>query len=277
LRTPTYSTNGVTVNMNTQAASNQSDRSIEVVLRSVAERYPSDLVGDQIRDVPRIAFNIGLVTSRLGVNVAICDLGGGIGLFSAGCAAIGMRSILVDDFSDSVNFRHASVPDTVHRPLGVDVVNCDVVAAPPPQFAANSIDVITSFDSMEHWHNSPKALFHQAMSWLSPGGLLVLGVPNCVNLRKRLTVPLGRGKWSSMDDWYEQTRFRGHVREPDIGDLRYIANDLGLKDVEIVGRNWLGYYHRSSAVRLATRVMDVPLRAFPSLCADLYLIGRKSS
>lgn len=262
--------------MNVQAVSKQSDRSIEVVLRSVAERYPSDLIDGQIRDVPRIAFNIGLVTSRLGKDVAICDLGGGIGLFSAGCAAIGMRSILVDDFSDSVNFKHASVPDTVHRPLGVDVVSCNVVEA-PPQFAAGSLDAITSFDSMEHWHHSPKALFHQATTWLRPGGLLVLGVPNCVNLRKRLTVPLGRGKWSSMNDWYEQTPFRGHVREPDVGDLRYIANDLGLKNIEIVGRNWLGYYHRSGAVRLATRVMDIPLRAFPSLCADLYLTGTINS
>jgi SAM-dependent methyltransferase len=45
---------------------------------------------------------------------------------------------------------------------------------------------------MEHWHRSPKALFHEALTWLRPGGLLVIGVPNCVNLRKRLTVPLGR-------------------------------------------------------------------------------------
>ena len=43
----------------------------------------------------------------------------------------------------------------------------------------------------------------------------MVGVPNCVNLRKRLTVPLGRGKWSPMADWYEQPSFRGHVREPD--------------------------------------------------------------
>jgi hypothetical protein len=45
--------------------------------------------------------------------------------------------------------------------------------------------------------------------------------------------------------------------------------------VEIIGRNWLGYNHRSALVRFATRIVDVPLRALPTLCADIYLIGTK--
>jgi len=98
-------------------------------------------------------------------------------------------------------------------------------------------------------------------------------VPNCVNLRKRLSVPLGIGKWSRMEDWYEEQEFRGHVREPDVADLRYIALDMGLKDVQILGRNWLGYASRSRFVRLGTWIVDMPLRMFPSLCADLYMTG----
>ena len=72
-------------------------------------------------------------------------------------------------------------------------------------------------------------------------GLFVLGVPNRVNLRKRVFVPFGYGKWSSMKDWYESPVFRGHVREPDVDDLRYIARDLHLRDWQVFGRNWLGY------------------------------------
>lgn len=264
------------LNENLVVASKRDDVSVDVVLRQLARRYPASLVDGQLRDVPRILFNIGLVTRRMGLDVSICDLGGGIGLFSLGCAAMGMRSTLVDDFSDAVNFKFQAVPTTLHGPAGVNVLSCDVVAS-PPRFGANSLDVVTCFDSMEHWHHSPKALFHQIMTWLRPGGLLVIGVPNCVNLRKRLTVPFGRGKWSSMEEWYEHAQFRGHVREPDVGDLRHIAADLGLENVEIVGRNWLGYYHRSALIRLVTRLIDVPLRAAPSLCADLYLLGHKRS
>jgi hypothetical protein len=76
-----------------------------------------------------------------------------------------------------------------------------------------------------------------------------------------------------MTEWYEEARFRGHVREPDVADLRYIARDMQLKDIEIHGRNWLGYKSRFGFVRMATHIADVPLRAFPSLCSDLYLVG----
>jgi 2-polyprenyl-3-methyl-5-hydroxy-6-metoxy-1,4-benzoquinol methylase len=242
-------------------------------LRGIAAKYPPELVAGQMRDVPRIGFNIGLITARLGRDVAVCDLGGGIGLFSVGCAALGMRSTLVDDFRDSVNHEFAHVPEQVHKTYGVEVVSSDVIES-PPEFADGSFDVVTSFDSMEHWHHSPKALFQRVIRWLRPGGLLVLGVPNCVNLRKRITVPFGIGKWSSMADWYEEARFRQHVREPDTGDLRYIARDLKLHRAEILGRNWLGYTSQRAWVRLGTPLLDVPLRLFPSLCADIYLIGR---
>ena len=242
-------------------------------LREIAARYPAELVAGQMRDVARITFNIGLVTGRLGSEVAVCDLGGGIGLFSVGCAALGMRSTLVDDFGDSVNREFAQVPERVHKVYGVEVVSADVIES-PPEFAEGSFDVVTSFDSMEHWHHSPKTLFHRVMRWLRPGGLLVLGVPNCVNLRKRITVPFGMGKWSSMADWYDQARFRQHVREPDTDDLRYIASDLQLERVEILGRNWLGYASSRGWVRLGTPLFDATLRLFPSLCADIYLVGR---
>lgn len=243
-------------------------------LREVAKDYPHELTDGQLVDVPRIAFNISLVVDRTGSHVRICDLGGGIGMFSLGCAAVGMKSVLVDDFRDDVNNRFSSVPDTLHKKYGVEVISTDVIAS-PPQFASGSLDVVTSFDSLEHWHHSPKRLLKRALEWLKPGGLLVIGVPNCVNLRKRITVPFGRGKWSRMEDWYEVEQFRGHVREPDTDDLRYIARDLGLQGVEIIGRNWLGYVARSRLVRAITPLVDVPLRRFPSLCADIYLVGRK--
>jgi SAM-dependent methyltransferase len=63
----------------------------------------------------------------------------------------------------------------------------------PPE----TIDVFTIFDSMEHWHHSPKPVFAAVMRALRPGGLFVLSGPNCANLRKRITLLFGRGKWSA--------------------------------------------------------------------------------
>jgi hypothetical protein len=97
-----------------------------------------------------------------------------------------------------------------------------------------------------------------------------------VNLRKRLTVPFGVGKWTPMWAWYEVERFRSHVREPDVDDLRYIAADLGLCNVKIIGRNWSGYRSRFRAARIITPLIDRLLRFWPSLCSDIYLVGRKA-
>ncbi len=255
-------------------------KQVPEVLTTVAHQYPPGMVAEQVRDIPRNAYHIGLavaaVMPKRHTELALCDLGGGIGSFSIGCAAYGWkRVVLVDDFDDSVNHKvGASILD-LHRKAGVEVIARDVVTSGIADITG-TFDIITTFDSMEHWHRSPKRLFAEVVEKLNPGGVFVLGVPNCVNLRKRLTVPLGFGKWSAMQTWYEAETFRGHVREPDVSDLRYIARDMGLTNLTITGRNWAGYDSRHSIVRLATAIVDYPLRVFPSLCSTIYLVGRRS-
>jgi SAM-dependent methyltransferase len=247
-------------------------------LIELAHRYPPELREAQLRDVPRIAFHINLALTAVGspCGRTICDIGGGIGLFSLGCAALGFaRVILVDDFGDEINRQVGQGILALHHKGGVEVISRDVIREGIGALDG-PLDVVTSFDSMEHWHHSPKRLFRSLVSMLSPHGHFILGVPNCANLRKHLAVLFGRASWSSMSDWYEAEVFRGHVREPDVNDLRYLAKDLGLGAVRILGRNWLGYRSQSSAVRLATAIFDRALRVRPSLCADIYLLAART-
>ena len=260
------------------------------LLEELARRFPPHLVEDQLRDIPRVAFEIGLVRERVGPNAALCDVGSGLGLFPAACAKLGMRVTMMDDFvhpfvdaetaeafpdaPDAVYYHGVDDALALHRGLGVTVMARDPLAG-GFGFPSRSLDAVTLFDTMEHWHRSPKRLLHEIMEALVPKGLLVIGGPNCVNLRKRITVPLGRGKWSQMSHWYEPEHFRGHVREPDVGDYRYIARDLGLTDVEILGRNWAGHRNRRRWVRGITPLVDRVLRLRPPLCSDIYLVGRK--
>ena len=252
----------------------KSNKEIVSVLQNIAKKYPFGLVEEQLKDVRRIAFNIELVVSRKGTNCRICDVGGGIGLFTVGCAAIGMKAILVDDFSDAVNRRFGESVLDLHKSYGVQIVQRDVIKD-GMDFPPESLDVITTFHSMEHWHHSPKQLLSSVVEALVPGGLFILGAPNNVNFRKRITVPLGIGDWSQMEDWYEQDVFRAHVREPSVSDLKYVANDMKLVNVSIVGRNWLGYNSRFQLVRALIPFVDRGLRLFPSLCSDIYMIGTK--
>jgi len=245
---------------------------IKQTLQSVAREYPAEMVQHQLKDVDRIAFHIELVVKAKGTAVTICDIGGGIGLFSVGCAALGMKSILVDDFRDEGNRQMAPAVLELHKSHGVEVVNRDVVGD-GIDFPPASLDVVTSFDSMEHWHHSPKRLFAAVRAALRPGGFFLLCGPNCVNLRKRISVPLGSGKWTTMKDWYETDVFRAHVREPDVDDLKYIARDMRLQNVRVHGRNWLGYHSRRPLIRAVTPLMDRMLRLFPTLCSDIYITG----
>jgi 2-polyprenyl-3-methyl-5-hydroxy-6-metoxy-1,4-benzoquinol methylase len=254
---------------------NDQDSRIRQALAEVVKKYPADQQPAQASDIPRQAMHIGLVMDAKGSGARVCDIGGGTGLFSVGCAALGMKATLVDDFRDPGNLQQgvANVLD-VHRSYGVEVVSCDVIEE-GIDFAPGSFDMVTSFDSMEHWHHSPKKLFAQVMQTLAPGGMFLLCCPNCVNLRKRIATPLGRNKWSRMADWYEQPRFRGHVREPDLDDLRYIARDMSLVDCRVLGRNWLGHVGPGGLRGALVRFIDRPLQLFPSLCSDIYIMGHK--
>jgi SAM-dependent methyltransferase len=220
----------------------------------------------------RNADQIEMVIHELGTDITIVDLGGGWGTFAAGCSFVGMRAVLVDDFRNpdhNTDYREA-----LRSSYDISIVSRDIISD-GIDFPQGTIDCFTCFHSMEHWHHSPKRLFHQVIEALRPGGLFFVGLPNCVNLRKRITVPLGHGKWNSMQDWYEEPVFRGHVREADIDDLRYLARDLGLVNARTFGRNYIAHLSPSRLIRLCTDIADYPLRFFPSLCGDIYLLGRK--
>lgn len=243
---------------------------VSEVLSAIASAYPSELRDDQRRDIPRMAWHLQILVQHLAPGSAVADIGGGIGLMSPGMAALGYRSILLDDFRDSVNGRFPIESLGVHK--GVRIISTDATRA-VEAFEPNSLDGVTSFESVEHWHNSPKPLFHALMRALKPGSLFFFGLPNCVDLKKRLTTVVGTAQWSTMQDWYEQPIFRGHVREASVSDLRYIGADLGLSGIRILGRNW------EAAIRLGTigKMADAVLSVVPSLCSDIYLIGRKAT
>ena len=242
---------------------------IEAKLWEIGELFPADLISKLQRDSERIAYHVRLATRGLNPPAAVCDIGGGFGMFSLGCAAQGFTSVMVDNFQASEGARYRNEILGIHRRYGVRVETRNVVAD-GVDFPPESFDTITCFDSMEHWHHSPKGVFRQIVAGLKPGGVFILGVPNGVDLWKRITVPLGRAKWSAMQDYYEQEVFTGPVREPDVGDLRYIARDLGLVDVTIFGRNW-SPFHRSGPriVRMAARAGDRCMRLLPSLCLNI--------
>lgn len=261
---------------------NSKDRIRDALERSIALYPTMDIqpVTDLIYDLPtlfrkeldRFAFNLRYVLKFVPPGGRIADVGAGLTPHSHALTLLGYRGVLVDDFSDIWHAKAIDVLEWQKRD-GVEVVSCDVLRGVP--LDENSLDAIMTFDCLEHLHHTPKRMLQDCVRALKPGGLFFLGVPNCVNLRKRLTVPFGYGKWSPIAEWYDKEVFRGHVREPDVEDLHYIANSLGLRDVTIIGKNWLGYHSRSAIVRSLTPVADRVLQIWPSLCANIHVAGFK--
>lgn len=219
----------------------------------------------------RIAFDVSLaLAGRPAEGLTVLDLGGGIGLFSLVLARIGARSIIADDFGDAPT-SYVDALRTMFESHGVEVIEQDLLGEPLP-LPDGSVDVVTNFHFIEHLHGSPRCLFRDAERVLVEGGTFIIGGPNCVNLRKRLTVPFGRGKWSTFESWYCEERFRGHVREPDVDDLLTITEDLGFAHLEVFGRNFLGMA-RSDLVGKAARLVDPLLQRRPALCSDIYVVA----
>jgi 2-polyprenyl-3-methyl-5-hydroxy-6-metoxy-1,4-benzoquinol methylase len=226
-----------------------------------------------LQDVDRVTFEIKTLSNYVKPKARVADIGGGLSLLTPSLARFGFECILVDDFGDRWHSELSSALE-IHRKFGVNIIRADILED-EVGIGDFSLDAVMSFDMLEHLHNSPKKIFAKLMNALKSNGLFFIGAPNCVNLRKRLTVPFGVGNWSQIQEWYDEPVFRGHVREPDVGDFRYIAGDLGLKDVQIIGKNWLGYGSRYPWVRTLTPFVDTVLQLRPSLCSNLYLIGRK--
>jgi SAM-dependent methyltransferase len=240
------------------------------LLTNIASHYPQALQAHYVADIPRIRFQLSLIPP----GSAVCDIGGGTSMFSAACKSVASRVVVIDDFRDPWNFQFGDSALTAHRKAGVEFICRDVVSEGIGDFV-ESFDVITCICSIEHWHASPKRTLHQMMRALVPGGKLIIGLPNALNIRKRISWVLGTGEWTTMDSWYEQPVFRSHVREASVRDMCYIARDIGLRSYRIVGRNWAGFLSPRASRRIAAHAMDRILRLRPTLCSDLYLIGHR--
>ena len=217
----------------------------------------------------------------------IVDLGAGIYWFNPLVGAMGPEMNLVDDYGGGGgvdNSNRGPAEDLLRRyreEYRFPMFEQDILKSPLP-FEDSSVDAVTCFHCLEHWHSSPKRLFREITRILKPGGMLFLATPNAANIRKRITVPLGMNNWSPLDEWYEEEPvFRGHVREPILADLKNICERNGMVVEACHGRNFIG---RDSQVfgkvprvirHTVAAVSQKILKFFPTLCSDIHVVARK--
>jgi SAM-dependent methyltransferase len=139
-------------------------------------------------------------------------------------------------------------------------------------FEKQSFDMIMLADVLEHLHSSPRDLLNDLLELLKTDGLLVVTVPNAVNIRKRIAVVLGKTNMPRYETfyWYPGA-WRGHVREYVRDDLLKLAEYLRLDVVELRGCD-----HILEALPAAARpVYRLVTGLFPGWKDSWLLVARK--
>lgn len=159
----------------------------------------------------------------------LLDIGSGPMDKTAILQLLGFECFAVDDLSDFWHRRNDNINKIknfaenvgihfYHQPEG----NFSI------PFSEGSFDVVTSLSVIEHLHESPREILNVMGRFLKTEGFLVIVMPNSVNLRKRLSVLLGKTNYNPVDELYFSTDFyRGHVREYTLAETVYMCKLSG--------------------------------------------------
>ena len=190
---------------------------------------------------------------------------------------LGFQCSAVDDLSDPWHLRGDNVEkiERYARELGIDFHRLREEDGPLP-FEPESFDVACSLAVIEHLHESPRMLLNSMGALLKPGGLLVVMMPNAVNLRKRLSVLIGRTNYSPVDQFFHSSdTWRGHVREYTLRETEYMVRSTGF---EILSSTTFESFSKEKLRLLAARVVYEALgNLVPSFRSCLLVVARKPS
>lgn len=154
----------------------------------------------------------------------VADLGTGQALLPGVLAALGYKAMGIDDYGDPVHD-----PETVGLiERFAEEARFRLIREKIEAFAPHEpLDGVALMDVVEHMHDSPRDLLNHVGAMLKPGGVLVLAMPNSVNLRKRWDVVCGRTNYPPLRQFFDApVPWRGHVREytpSETGELLRLA------------------------------------------------------
>jgi SAM-dependent methyltransferase len=112
----------------------------------------------------------------------------------------------------------SAVAEQARRSTGAEVFVGDVLQA---SFAPNQFDAVTGFHVLEHMHN-PREVMSKVFSWLKPGGVFTITLPNFDSLEARI---FGR-YWFGLD-------VPRHLWQFTPKSLATIAESAGLEPAEV--------------------------------------------
>ena len=205
------------------------DSRIDQALQEVRAGFPFPEILDETEDTIRSLASLLLSLAPEGGR--LLDIGCGALDKASVYQKLGFQCYGCDDFVDAWHSRPENLDPVLSFAQGLGV---QVYAQKEPfelPWDKESFDIVTIINVIEHLHESPRDILNLAGTCLKAGGLLVVAMPNSVNLRKRLAVISGRSNYTPVRGLYEYSGlWRGHTREYTLQETCQIVqwNGFGL-------------------------------------------------
>lgn len=263
-------------------------RRIRSVVREVAEEFESRARETILHEnFGKHCYEIGLMLDC--APHSVLDVGGGVG-FNLLCLrrvlGSGPRLVLVDRFLEYGEENRMGSADSALQRLReaeVEIHSVDFWMEPTLPFEADSFDVITIIDVVEHLPGHPLTLLGKCVDVLRSRGSLILGGPNALALGRLLKLVRGIHPYSHYAEWVSGAYY-GHFREYTPKEYADLLERVGLRNVRMdlvseptATRLRNGYHNglhpRVSPTRFALSLMWCIEGILPRHRAEVYCIG----
>jgi len=178
----------------------------------------------------------------------------------------GFNCSSVDDLNDPWHLRGDNIKKIKNyaKRLGINFFHQDTNDYSIP-FDMNSFDVVCSNAVIEHLHESPRSILNSMGNFVKPDGLIIITMPNSVNLKKRLKVLFGNTNYPPVDMFFNSIgSWRGHVREYTLKETIYICEAAGFEVLSAVTFEHLAYQKLPAILRQIYLFWGLLFRKFRS-------------
>ena len=237
-------------------------------------------------------YELQQILQHLPASGSLADVGGGLGvnLIALRRFRPDARFYLVDRFTEyDAHNRMGSltVGELLLKEAAVETINTDFWPTLTLPWPDNTLDLVTSFDVIEHLPGAPLQHLSEIRRVLKPNGVLLLSAPNTASLVKRVKAVLGQHPYIHFERWINPPYYE-HFREYNRAEYRQLLELAGFSDVRItmsdaVTRSRVAHrWHRQSVSPVspkmfALRAVALLEAAVPNLRHTVYASARKAA
>lgn len=219
---------------------NKLDSAYQKVLEEQPEKVKQTLIANKIKHHKECTAILNHLASSRNAKVAICDIGGGVGINLRVLRQLYPNARLdiidrYDEYEEKYDNRmgtFTSAKDALNQ-YNISFKKQNILNCIP--YDSDTYDIVTCFDVIEHISGSCKGILDEAYRILKPRGLLLVTCPNIVTLKNRIEFMFGKSNHAPIKTWHEtpSREYFHHFREYTADEVKYMLENSGFNDVNV--------------------------------------------